>query len=73
MPIAASCSLALAAAAHRPDTDSDASVRPVKWGEVPEMGNEEVGHCCFTSEEVVEPQAGRMYAGVNTTTLRRRK
>lgn len=48
MPIAGSCSLALAAAAHRPAADSDASVRPVMWGELPEMGNDEVGHCCFT-------------------------
>jgi hypothetical protein len=62
MPVAASCSLALAAAAHRPTEDVDAAVLPVKWGEVVEMGTDEVGHCCFTSQEVLGVKPGRKYA-----------
>lgn len=67
--VAASCYLALAGAAHRPATKSDAAFWPVKCEEVPGMGNEEVGHCFFTSQEVVERQVDRMYAGVETTGL----
>jgi hypothetical protein len=63
MPVAASCSLALAATAHRPAADVDAAVLPVKWGEVVEMGNIDVGHCCFTSQEVLGVKPGRKYAG----------
>lgn len=64
MPVAASCSFALAAASHRPLTDVDAAVLPVRWGEVAEMGTVDVGHCCFTSQEVVHVVPGRKYAGV---------
>ncbi|KAK5112504.1 hypothetical protein LTR62_004261 [Meristemomyces frigidus] len=62
IPVAGSCSVALAAAAHRPVGDTDAAYLPV-WGEVDGEGNEEVGHCCFTSEEVHELVPGRAYAG----------
>lgn len=62
MPVAASCSLALAAAAHRPEGDGDAAVLPVKWGEVVEMGGGDLGHCCFTSYEVDDVVPGRKYA-----------
>lgn len=62
MPVAASCSFALAAAAHRPKEDVDASVLPIMWGEVEEMGNQDVGHCCFTSHEVMEMVPWRKYA-----------
>jgi hypothetical protein len=65
MPVAASCSLALAAAAHRPADDVDAAVLPVRWGEVGAMGDADVGHCCFTSREVAGVVAGKKYAGVN--------
>jgi hypothetical protein len=64
MPVAASCSFALAAAAHRPAEDVDAAVLPVRWGEVAEMGTADVGHCCFTSQEVVSVVTGRKYAGM---------
>jgi hypothetical protein len=63
MPVAASCSLALSAAAHRPAADVDAALLPVKWGEVVEMGTDDVGHCCFTSQEVLGVKPGRKYAG----------
>jgi hypothetical protein len=64
IPLAGSCSMALAAAAHRPPSDVDAPFLPVKWGVVRESDDAEgVGHCCFTSEEVTEPQEGKLYAG----------
>lgn len=70
IPVAGSCSVAIAAATHRPKSDVDAAYLPVQWGEVNNEGTEEVGHCCFTSEVVQEMIPGRMYAGtaVRTTT-----
>jgi hypothetical protein len=62
MPVAASCSFALAAATHRPKEDIDASVLPVMWGELPETRNENIGHCCFTSQGVLSLVPGRKYA-----------
>lgn len=66
MPVAGSCSVALAAAAHKPKHDEDAAYLPIKWGEVHSEGNDEIGHCCFTSEEVQDLIPGRMYAGSDT-------
>lgn len=68
IPIAGSCSVAIAAAAHRPKDDVDAAYLPVRWGEVRREGTEEVGHCCFTSKEVHEPIPGRLYAGLLSET-----
>lgn len=62
MPVAASCSRAIAAAAHRPVEDVDAAVLPVQWGEVEVMGNADVGHGCFTSREVLAVDPTRKYA-----------
>jgi hypothetical protein len=65
MPIAGSCSFALAAHAHRPEGDLDAAVLPVKWGVVEEpSAGEGVGQCSFTSSAVTEMQEGSKYAGV---------
>lgn len=64
MPVAGSCSLALAAAAHRPKEDEGASTVPVMWGEVMAVEEDHVSHCCFTSQEIVEPVPGRIYAGI---------
>ncbi|PIA97306.1 hypothetical protein CB0940_05322 [Cercospora beticola] len=63
MPIAGSCSFALATAVHRPQEDEKASTLPLMWGEIPRMGTQELGHCSFTSEEVVELEPNRKYAG----------
>jgi hypothetical protein len=63
IPIASTCSAAIAAAAHRPENDVDASVLPVKWGVVVESDAEGVGHVCFTSKEVTALKNGRLYAG----------
>lgn len=62
MPVAASCSFALAAATHRPENDFDASVLPIKWGEVLTNGNDDLGHCCFTSQDVTIMVPGKKYA-----------
>lgn len=62
MPVAASCSFALAAAAHRAAGDVDAAVLAVQWGEVVGMGDADVGHCCFTSQDVVGVVPGKKYA-----------
>jgi hypothetical protein len=69
MPVAGSCSFALTTAAHRPEDDVDAAFLCVKWGEVVKMGTDEVGHCCFTSQEVVEVVPGRLYSGIAGKTL----
>ncbi len=65
MPVAGSCSVALAAACHPPKRDEDASFLPVRWGEVADASGEEdeVRHCSFTSGEVQAMTPGRLYAG----------
>ncbi|KAM3422268.1 hypothetical protein BST61_g2629 [Cercospora zeina] len=63
MPIAGSCSFALAAATHGPEEDEKASKLLLMWGEIPRMGTGELGHCAFTSEAVVELKPKRKYAG----------
>lgn len=65
IPVASNCSAAIAAAAHRPKSDVDASLLPVQWGVVedPEDSDSGVGHVSFTSEEVMELQEGKQYAG----------
>ena len=63
MPLAGSCSVAIAAAAHRPDRDPDAAVLPVQWGAIADSSESGVGHCCFTGEEITEPKEGKPYAG----------
>ena len=64
MPVAASCSVAISAAAHRPGDDPDASSFPVKWGELSSGQAKDVGHCCFTGANVVAVVPGRRYAGM---------
>ena len=106
IPLAASCSLAIAAAchdsspsathprgqlppqaAHPPASTEDMSTSgtaegdveleslhsrrppqapstlPVRWGETVHTRNAEIGHCCFSSERVMAPLSGRLYAG----------
>ena len=66
MPLARSCSAAISAACHPPEMDTDAALKAVQWGIVEtydnENGDNDVGHCCFTSFEVSEPIEGQMYA-----------
>lgn len=64
MPLSGSSSAAISAACHPPEDDIDASLLPVMWGDV---NNEDsaVGHCCFTSFEVLPPVEGNLYACVD--------
>ncbi|KAK2757885.1 hypothetical protein FQN54_004291 [Arachnomyces sp. PD_36] len=68
IPLAANCSAAISAACHAPDKNPDAAYLPVKWGAVPRVVDSdsasEVGHCCLSSEEVVTPTPGALYAGL---------
>lgn len=67
MPVAGSCSLAIAAACHPefdPNRDAeneeeDMGLLPVQWGAVSVDGP--MGHCSFTSGHVVMPQKDREY------------
>jgi hypothetical protein len=63
MPIAGTCSLAIAAACH-PDTDAgeEMAKKELKWGAVRGLNNRGVGHCTFTSDDVEYPVAGTLYA-----------
>ena len=67
MPLVGSCSIAISAACHRPEWDTDAAVKPVIWGVIPPTGIgfepmiEEVGHASFTSGEVLPLEEGKEY------------
>lgn len=67
MPLAGSCSAAISAACHPPETDVDASMKRVMWGVVDKESfkhlDESVGHCSFTSFKVEAPIVGNLYAG----------
>ncbi|KAK0319137.1 hypothetical protein LTR54_013789 [Friedmanniomyces endolithicus] len=69
MPVAGSCSVALAAACHPPKRDEDASFLPVRWGEVADASGEEdeVRHCSFTSGEVQAMTPGRLIDEASTS------
>ena len=69
MPLVRSCSAAIAAACHRPDTDAFAYKGLVRWGVVGEaQGEREVGHCCFTTASDVHPPiSSKLYEGLSET------
>jgi hypothetical protein len=74
MPLAGSCSLAIAAACHPPVGDEKLHLTGVMWGavgdeqDVPGNGpdgsrfDRGTGHCSFTSRKVSPIQEGRVYA-----------
>ena len=66
MPVASSNSLAIAAACHLPKEElerGDASLKKLKWGVVGDVDAESgVGHCCFSSQTVLNPKHARLYA-----------
>lgn len=71
MPLAGSCSAAIAAACCRPSWDESAALKPVMWGVVPgevgqpSVGKEadvNVGHCSFSSGPVESVIVGKTYA-----------
>lgn len=74
MPLAGSCSAAISAACHLPiDDDTEtAALGAVMWGETVSppvwmvdpggIGEGDIGHCSFTSKEVVRPSRKKLYA-----------
>ncbi|CAG8075633.1 unnamed protein product [Penicillium nalgiovense] len=63
MPVVGSCSLAISAACHPPESDESVAVKPLLWGAVAHEENGKPGHCCLTSFEVEKPRKGALYAG----------
>ena len=63
MPVAGSCSFAIAAACHRPIQDIGAAYRTVQWGCVG-YNDDDIGHCCFTTHHVEPLIVGKSYAGI---------
>jgi hypothetical protein len=74
MPLAASCSLAIAAACHAPSDDTGAHLTTMIWVDIPyesvaaegedtncTTSPETTVHCSFTSREVLPVLAGRIY------------
>ena len=68
MPLAGSCSAAISAACHPPETDVNASLKRVMWGvfagESFQYEGDCVSHCSFTSSEVEAPVVGNLYLGL---------
>lgn len=75
MPVAGSCSIAIAAACHpradpnqlrdvemedhRDEKEEDMELLPVQWWAIPVEGS--LGHCSFTSDDVDMPGSGKDY------------
>jgi hypothetical protein len=75
IPLVGSCSAAIAAACHQPSWDTDASLKAVRWGAIPDVVNGRgVGHCAFSSGQVESVVEGKEYAGLEDEkcTFRRR-
>ena len=62
MPVAASCSAAIAAACHVPieEIDECSAEKEVMWGDMGE-DKEWIGHCGFSMREVGPPEDGKLY------------
>ncbi|OGM43322.1 hypothetical protein ABOM_008718 [Aspergillus bombycis] len=63
IPVIGSCSVAISAACHPPEEDSDAAGKPLSWGAVRHQEGDQPGHCCLTSQTVEKPRYGELYAG----------
>lgn len=63
MPVAASCSAAIAAACHVPvdEIDENSAGKEVMWGDM-EEDEKGIGHCGFSMREVAQPEDGKLYA-----------
>ena len=63
IPLAGTCSGAIAAACHLPATEDAAKApyRPLAWGVTGHNG--EMGHCAFSSNIVEEPSVNALYMG----------
>ncbi|MCJ1432073.1 hypothetical protein MMC27_001429 [Xylographa pallens] len=60
MPLSGGHSAVISAACHPPESDADASIRPLQWGALP--GAALVCHCTLSSQEVSSPVRGQLYA-----------
>lgn len=69
IPLAMANSLAISAACHRPEDDTNAARLPVMWGEIITEEDSAVGHCCISSHAVCPPTDGRLYAGSQDTNI----
>jgi hypothetical protein len=63
IPLADTNSFAIAAACHRPEKNKNAAVEGMMWGEVHTGSDSEVGHCYFTSMDVMVLVERELYAG----------
>ena len=60
LPLAGSCSAAIAAACHREaNEDADMVLLPLKWGVTSQLNG--VGHCTFSAQEVEPPNPSHVY------------
>jgi hypothetical protein len=59
MPIASSCSVAIAAACHPGPTEPDVWEKSLRWGVV--SSRQGIGHCAFSSAEVDVLEQGKSY------------
>jgi hypothetical protein len=62
MPIASSCSAAIAAACHSlvEDVDRERGEKKLMWGDVGQ-DHAGIGHCEFSEQEVSRPEEGKLY------------
>ncbi|KAH7088113.1 hypothetical protein FB567DRAFT_591531 [Paraphoma chrysanthemicola] len=70
LPIGGTNSAVISAACHVPSgdgmegrPDDNISEIPLQWGVTIEGTAEKVGHCCFSDQQVKEPEEGCLYAG----------
>jgi hypothetical protein len=67
MNLVGSCSVAISAACHlRGIEEGDgyaAAMGKLRWGDVGGGDEDGVGHCAFSTKDVVGPTVGKMYAG----------
>lgn len=61
IPFAASCSLAISAACHPPNSEKDPHLAALRWGVVEQKVAEEHKHCTFSSQPVKRPDVGKLY------------
>ncbi|KAI5276990.1 hypothetical protein E4T47_00244 [Aureobasidium subglaciale] len=63
IPLVGSCSAAVSAACHLPREEDEAHLLPLRWGVVvAQMDGGNIGHCSFSTKEVVGPVVGAKYA-----------
>ncbi|CAN9204025.1 unnamed protein product [Alternaria alternata] len=66
MPLAGTCSLAISAACHpteQVEGDENIAEKMLQWGVV-SIGDDEIGHCAFSADEVGAVVKGKLYGGI---------